>query len=65
MFIPHPQSGGHVVTGYSGKLDSSFLGRALACIVVHSDYVSAGRLGRPDCGWGMSTPEETTPNLTI
>ena len=65
LFIPHLQSSGHVVTGYNSKLDSSFLRRAPACIIIHSDCMSASGFGRTDCGWGMSTHGETTPNLTL
>ena len=65
LFILHLQSSGHVVTGYNSKLDSSFLRRAPACIIILSNCMSASGFGRTDCGWGMSTHGETTPNLTL
>ena len=65
LFILHPQSSEHVVTGYNSKLDSSFMRSALACIVILSNCMSASGFGHTDCGWGMSTHGETTPNMTL
>ena len=50
LFILHPQSSGHVVTGYNSKLDSSFMRSAPACIVILSNCMSASGFGRTDCG---------------
>ena len=50
LFILHLQSSGHVVTEYNSKLDTSFMRRAPACIIIHFDCKFASGYGCTDCG---------------